>query len=127
MLVLEPPPLTACAACARCSSSASSGAISAWKSVRTTSSRIAASELLEHHVPLVAVLDERVLLRHRAQVDTLAQVVHLLEVLAPPGSTTCRITKRSTLAHQLLAELLLLLAVRVRGVLLELFDRARRA
>jgi hypothetical protein len=42
-----------------------------------------AAELLEHDVALVPVLDERVLLGHGAQVDALAQVVHVLEVLAP--------------------------------------------
>src|SRR3954470_5509312 len=41
------------------------------------------AELLEHGVPLRAVLDERILLRKRPQVDALAEVVHVLEVLPP--------------------------------------------
>src|SRR6188472_4307250 len=40
-------------------------------------------QLFEHPVPLGRVLDERVLLGHRAQVHALAQVVHVLQVLAP--------------------------------------------
>ena len=38
---------------------------------------------LEHVVALALPLRERVALAHRAQVDALAQVVHLVEVLAP--------------------------------------------
>src|SRR5829696_4335643 len=41
-------------------------------------------ELLEHLVAFTAVLDERVLLRERAEVHSFAEVVHVLEVLAPP-------------------------------------------
>src|SRR3954454_7459406 len=40
-------------------------------------------QILEHVEALVPVLRQRVLLRHRAQVDPLAQVLHVLEVLAP--------------------------------------------
>src|SRR5262245_21117608 len=40
-------------------------------------------QLLEHPVALGPVLGERVLLRHGAQVDAVAQVLHRLEVLAP--------------------------------------------
>ena len=42
-----------------------------------------AAELLEHLVPFLRVLDERILLGHGPQVHALAQVVHVLEVLAP--------------------------------------------
>src|SRR3954471_9227239 len=41
------------------------------------------AEVLEHQVSLVLVLDEGILLGHRAQVDALAQVVHRVEMLAP--------------------------------------------
>ena len=41
------------------------------------------AQLLEHLVPLGRVLDERILLRHRPEVDALAEVIHVLEVLAP--------------------------------------------
>ena len=40
-------------------------------------------QVLEHDRALVAVLDERVLLREPAQADAFAHVVHRLEVLAP--------------------------------------------
>src|SRR6185437_10678256 len=38
---------------------------------------------VEHVVALPLVLDQRVALRHRAQADALAEVVHLVQVLAP--------------------------------------------
>src|SRR5436190_20338844 len=43
------------------------------------------AHLAEHRLALARVLDERVLLGHGAQVHALAQVVHVLEVLAPAG------------------------------------------
>ena len=78
------------------------------------------AELLEHEVALVPVLDERVLLRHRAQVDALAQVVHRVEVLAPALVDDLEDHEALELAHQLRAELLLLRGVLVARVLLEL-------
>src|SRR5918995_295066 len=80
------------------------------------------AELLEHAVPLAAVLDERVLLRERAQVNALTQVVHVLEVLAPAGVDDLERHVALEVAHQLDAELLLLVAVGVACVLLELLD-----
>ena len=82
----------------------------------TTSSRIDASELLEHHVPLAAVLDERVLLRHRPKVDALAEVVHRLEMLAPARVDDLEDHVALDLAHQLGAERLLALGVRIEGI-----------
>ena len=41
------------------------------------------AELLEEHVALAPILDERILLRERAQMDALTEVVHRLEVVAP--------------------------------------------
>src|SRR6266540_3470675 len=78
------------------------------------------AELLEHDVALVAILHERVLLRHRAQVDALAEVVHRVEVLAPPLVDDLEDHEALELAHQLGAELLLLRLVLVPRILLEL-------
>ena len=85
-------------------------------------------ELLEHRVALGAVLDERVLLRHRAQVDALAQVVHVLEVLAPARVDDLQDHVALELAHAGLAvlggaELLLLRRVDLAGVVGELLDQ----
>ena len=41
------------------------------------------AQLLEEHVALAPILDERILLRERAQMDALTQVVHRLEVVSP--------------------------------------------
>ena len=60
-----------------------------------------AVQLQEHLVPLVAVLDERVLLRHAAQVDALAHVVHVLEVLAPALVDDLEHDVALEVAHQL--------------------------
>ncbi len=71
----------------------------------------------------VAVLDERVLLRHAAQVDALAHVVHVLEVLAPADVDGLENDEALEIAHQAFldrVELLLALAVRVVRVLEEL-------
>src|SRR5262245_46613275 len=70
-----------------------------------------AAELLEHRVPLGAVLDKRVLLREGAEVDTLAEVIHVLEVLAPAGVDELTNDVALDLARDLFAPLLLLLAV----------------
>src|SRR5262245_46878616 len=81
-----------------------------------------AAELLEEDVTLAAVLDERILLRERTQVDALTQVVHRLEVLAPALVDDLEDHVALDLAHQLRAELLLPLAVRVERVSDELLD-----
>ena len=112
-----------------CSSAASSGASSTWKSVSDDLLADEAAELLEHRVPLAAVLDERVLLRHRAEMDALAEVVHRLEVLAPACVDDLEDDEALDLAHQLhvrlrvVAEELLALVVRVERVLDELLDQ----
>src|SRR5688572_11295480 len=80
------------------------------------------AELLEHPVAFAAVLDERVLLRERAEVDALAQVVHVLEVLAPAAVDDLERHVALEVAHQVDAELLLLVPVGVACVLLELLD-----
>src|SRR3954454_4903227 len=71
-----------------------------------------AAELGEQALALGGVLDERILLRHRAQVHALAQVVHVLEVLAPADVDDLKDHEALQLAHQLVAELLRLLLVR---------------
>src|SRR6188472_4626370 len=81
-----------------------------------------ATELLEHHVPFAAVLDERILLRHRAQVDALAQVVHGLEVLPPARVDDLEDHVPLDLAHELRPERLLPLRVLVDRVADELLD-----
>ena len=90
--------------------------------LKTTSWRIVLPELLEHHVTLAAVLDERVLLRERPQVDALAQVVHRLEVLAPALVDDLEDHVALDLTRELGAELLLTLRVRVERVAHELLD-----
>src|SRR5436305_982371 len=82
-----------------------------------------AAQLLEPHVPLVAVLDERVLLRHSPQVDALAQVVHRVEVLTPPLVDDLEDHEALELARQLGAEVFFLRGVGVARVVLELFDQ----
>ena len=72
---------------------------------------------------LGGVLDERILLGHRAQVHALAQVVHVLEVLAPADVDDLEDHEPLELAHQLGAELLLLRRVLVARVGLELLDQ----
>ena len=64
-------------------------------------------ELLEHVVALVLVRDQGVDLGEAAQVDALAQVVHLVEVLAPAVVDDLEQDLALEVAHQLLAELLL--------------------
>src|SRR4051794_27869974 len=85
------------------------------------------AELLEHHVPFGAVLDERVLLRERAQVDALAHVVHRLEMLAPAHVDDLQDHEPLELAHDRTVLLvntkaLLALLVLVHGVVDELVD-----
>ena len=82
-----------------------------------------APELGEHPLALGRVLDERILLRHLAQVDALAQHLHVLEVLAPAHVDDLEDDEALELAHQLRAELLLLRLVLVARVGLELLDQ----
>ena len=55
--------------------------------------------------------------------DALAEIVHRIEVLAPPLVDDLEDDESLELAHELLAELLLLLFVLERRVLLELVDQ----
>ena len=79
-----------------------------------------AAQLLEHHVALAPILDQRVLLGHRAEMHTLAQVVHRLEMLAPPRIDHLEDHEPLDLAHQLRPEAGLAIGVGVEGVLAEL-------
>src|SRR5688500_12662794 len=81
------------------------------------------SELLEHLVALGAVLRERILLRHGAQVDPVAHVLHGLEVLAPAQVDDLQDEVALDLAHELGAVLLDLVLVLVGRILLEEFDQ----
>src|SRR3954452_24506913 len=74
----------------------------------------------EHVEALVLVGDERVLLGEPAQVDALAQVVHVVQVLAPALVDDLEQAEALDLAHQLRAELLLALVVGADRVLPEL-------
>src|SRR4051794_4587646 len=74
----------------------------------------------EHVEALVLVGDEWILLGEAAQVDALAQVVHVVEVLAPALVDDLQEAEALDLAHELRAELLLALVVRVDRVLPEL-------
>src|SRR5918992_5327801 len=79
-------------------------------------------ELREHLEALVLVGDEGVNLREPAEVDALAQVVHVVEVLAPAVVDDLEQHVALERAHQLLAELLLALVVGVDDVLAQLLD-----
>ena len=94
-----------------------------WKSVKTTSSTDRLAELLEHHVALAAVLDERILLGERAEVDALAEVVHRLEVLAPALVDGLEDDEALDLARELGAERLLALVVGLERVVDELLGQ----
>ena len=69
--------------------------------------------LVEHLMPLGAVLDDRVLLGEATQMDAVAQVVHVVEMLAPAGVDRLQQIEALGTAHQLGIDLLdhLLLAV----------------
>ena len=84
------------------------------------------TELLEQDVTLAAILDERILLCERAQVDALPEVVHRLEVVAPALIDDLEDHVALDVAGELGAELLLALLVRVEGVADELLDEAPR-
>src|SRR4051812_36721688 len=76
----------------------------------------------EHVEALVLVGDERVLLGEAAEVDALAQVVHVVEVLAPALVDDLEQAEALDLAHQLGAELLLALVVGADRVVLQLLQ-----
>src|SRR5262245_29427296 len=85
------------------------------------------AELFEHRVPLAAVLDERILLRERAQVDALTEVVHVLEVLAPARVDDLEHDVPLDLARDLVAPLLLLLLVELERLGAEVLDEGLAA
>ncbi|MPM11241.1 hypothetical protein SDC9_57580 [bioreactor metagenome] len=77
----------------------------------------------EHLGALPLVLDQRIALRHRAQADALAQVVHLVEVLAPLAVQHGQQHPTLELTHGLGAELGLPGVVRLAGVGLEVLHQ----
>ena len=89
-------------------------------------------QLLEHREALVFVGDQGVDLGEAAEVDALAQVVHVEEVFAPAVVDHLQQDRALEVAHQLLAELLLALVVGVHRVVVEVVlellavDRLRR-
>src|SRR3954470_18067325 len=74
----------------------------------------------EHLEALVLVRDQRVDLGEPAEVDPLAQIVHVVQVLAPAVVDDLQQDVALDLPHQLLAELLLALVVGLDRVVLEL-------
>ena len=80
-------------------------------------------QLREHLEALVLVGHERVDLREPAQVDALAQVVHVVQVLAPAVVDDLEQHEPLERAHQLVAELLLALVVGVDHVGAQLLDQ----
>ena len=74
---------------------------------------------VEHVAALALVLHQRVALRHRPQPDALAEVVHLVQVLAPLAVQHGQQDPPLQLAHDLRAEGLLAPVVRGLGVGLE--------
>ena len=79
-------------------------------------------ELCEHDVPLVLVLDERILLCHGAQVDAFTHVVHPVEMLAPALIDDLEDHEALELAHQVRRQLLFLRGIRVARIFLEVLD-----
>src|SRR3954451_14987538 len=79
-------------------------------------------QVLEQRVGLVLVRDKRVDLGKAAQVDALAQVVHVVEVLAPALIDDLQEQVALERAHELGPELLLALLVERAGVVGELLD-----
>src|SRR5512133_936719 len=85
-------------------------------------------QLLEHPVPLPRVLDQGILLCHRAQVHAFSQVVHVLEVLAPAVVDDLQdhepldVTQQRLRRLRIQPEALLPLRIGVPRVLLELLD-----
>ena len=76
-------------------------------------------QLLEHREALVFVGDERVDLGEAAQVDALAQVVHVEEVFPPAVVDHLQQDRALEIAHQLVAELFLALVVGVHRIFVE--------
>src|SRR3954452_16600373 len=77
----------------------------------------------EHLEALVLVGHERILLREAAQVDALAQVVHVVQVLAPALVDDLEQDEALELAHQLGPEVLLAVVVGLGDVVAELADQ----
>ena len=82
----------------------------------------AVHQVAEQLERLVLVGDQRLDLREPAQVDALAQVVHVVQVLAPAVVDDLQQDVALQGAHQLGAQLLLALLVRVHDVRTELLD-----
>ena len=59
-----------------------------------------ATELGEHPLALLRVLDKRILLRHRAEMDALPQDLHVLEMLAPADVDDLEDDEPLELAHE---------------------------
>src|SRR3954471_19587283 len=78
----------------------------------------------EHLEAVVLVGDDRLDLREPAQVDALAQVVHVVQVLAPALVDDLEQDVALERAHELLAQLLLALVVGLDDVVLELLDQS---
>src|SRR5450755_3967939 len=82
---------------------------------------------VEHVKALTLVLHQRVPLRHGAQADALAQVIHLVQVLAPLTVQDGQHDLALEYAHDVGRQLLLAALVRVAGVLGDhLGDQVRR-
>src|SRR5690606_38547468 len=75
-----------------------------------------AHHVLEESEALTPVLHERVALRHRAQTDSVFQVVHLVEVVTPAAVDDAQHHTTLKLTHRGSAELLLTARVRVTGI-----------
>jgi hypothetical protein len=73
----------------------------------------APDDVLEELVALALELDERITLSHRAQADAFAQVIHLVEVVAPRRVEDVQHHETLRLAHHLRAEVRFLLRVRL--------------
>src|SRR4051812_730753 len=78
----------------------------------------------EHLEAVVLVGDDRLDLREPAQVDALAQVVHVVQVLAPALVDDLEQDVALERAHELLAQLLLTLVVGLDDVVFELLDQS---
>ena len=73
--------------------------------------------------PSDAVLDERILLSEGTQVDALAEVVHVLEVLAPAGVDDLEDDEALDVARNVGAPELLLLAVELERLVAEVLEQ----
>ena len=92
-----------------------------------TSSRIREAELLEHGVALRPVLDQRILLSEGTQVDALAEVVHVLEALAPAGVDDLQDDEALDVARNVRGPTeLLLFAIELERLVAEIVEAAPR-